>query len=167
MHKLEKHNQIMYDSWNDYYMVHTPRANVQFYKDEQGLPYINLDGSAHEAAMMLMQLGMGQHVTFDQSAAGKTEHTLVETVQENYKGYMKKDVVKAKEAWQTQAMMGNSSKKDYKGEVSNHLISNCPVTHTNITNARAILGPDLMSIRGKTVPRMPASVVTDYVVAVP
>jgi hypothetical protein len=65
-------------------MVHMPRGDVRFYKDKQGLPYIDLDGLAHKAAMMLMQLGMGQHVTFNQSAASKTEHTmLVETVQTN------------------------------------------------------------------------------------
>jgi hypothetical protein len=91
---------------------------------------------------------------------------LVEMVQANYEGYTKKDVVKAKKARRAQAMMGNPSKKDYKGVVSNHLISNCPITHTNIANARAIFGPNLPSIRGKTVQRMPAPVVTDYV-AVP
>ncbi len=97
-------------------MVHTPRGNVRFYKDGQGLLYIDLDGSAHEAATMLMQLGMEQHVTFNHSAAGKTKHTMLgETMQANYKGYTKKDVVKAKEARRAQAMMGNPSKKDYKG----------------------------------------------------
>jgi hypothetical protein len=74
--------------------------------------------------------------------------------------------VKAKEASRVQAMVGNPSEKDYKGVVSNHLISNCPVTHPNITNARAIFGPDLPSVRGKTVQQTPAPVVTDYV-AVP
>jgi hypothetical protein len=60
-------------------------------------------------------------------------------------------------------MMGNPSEKDSKGVVSNHLISNCPVTHTNITNVRAIFGPDLPSVQGMTVRRTPAPVVTDYV----
>jgi hypothetical protein len=116
MQKLEKHYQITYNSWNGYYVVHTPRGDVRFYKDKQGLPYINLDGSANKAAMMLMQLGMGQRVTFNQSVARKIEHTmLVERVQANCKGYTKKNVVKVKEARQAQAMMGNPSKKDYKG----------------------------------------------------
>jgi hypothetical protein len=43
---------------------------------------------------MLMQLGMGQRVTFNQSAAGKTEHTmLVETVQVNYEGVIGHGIV--------------------------------------------------------------------------
>ena len=59
--------------------------------------------------------------------------------------------------------MGNLSKKDHKGVVSNHLISNCPINVNNITNSRAIHGPALASVRGKTVRRAPAPVVMDYV----
>jgi hypothetical protein len=137
---------------------------VRFYKDEQGLPYINLDESEEEAVTMLIQLGMGQQVMLAQSAAGGTKHTmLVETVRANYEGYTKKDVIKAKEARRVQAMMGNPSKKDYKGVMSNHLILNCLVTHTNIANAPTIFGPDLPSVQGKTVRRTPTPVVTDYV----
>jgi hypothetical protein len=63
-------------------------------------------------------------------------------------------------------LIGNPSKKDFKGMVSNIIITNCPVTTTAITNARSIFGQDLASIRGKTVQRAPAPVVGDYV-AVP
>jgi hypothetical protein len=63
-------------------------------------------------------------------------------------------------------MIGNPSKGDFKGMVSGNLIKNCPVTTTDITNARRFFGPDLASIRGKTVRRTPGPVVADYV-AVP
>jgi hypothetical protein len=62
MHKLEKCYRITYDSWEGYCVVHTPRGKVEFHKDKQGLPYIDLDGSAQEAAAMLMQMGARQHV---------------------------------------------------------------------------------------------------------
>ena len=75
-------------------------------------------------------------------------------------------MLKAKEARRAQAMMGNLSEKDYKTMVSNNLIPECPITPTDITNARAIFGPDLPSVRGKTVRTRPAPVVGDYV-AVP
>ncbi len=164
MHELEKLYRVTYDSWEGYYMVHTPRGDVRFYKDDQGLPYIDLEESEEEAVTMLIQLGMGQQVMLAQSAAGGTKHTmLAEMVQANYEGYTKKDVIKAKEARRARAMMGNPSEKDYKGVVSNHLISNCPVTHTNITNSHAIFGPDLPSMQGKTVRQTPVPVVTDYV----
>ena len=45
MHKLEKKYRITYDSWQGYYKVHMPRGGVKFFKDNQGLPYIDLDGS--------------------------------------------------------------------------------------------------------------------------
>jgi hypothetical protein len=63
-------------------------------------------------------------------------------------------------------MMGNPSEKDYKGLVSNNLVPNCPITSSDMSNAKAIFGPDLPSVRGKTVQRAPAPVVGDYV-AVP
>jgi hypothetical protein len=50
MQELEKLYRITYDSWEGYYVVHTPRGDVRFYKDEQGLPYIDLDKSEEEAA---------------------------------------------------------------------------------------------------------------------
>jgi hypothetical protein len=166
MHERKKHYRITYNSWEGYYVVHTPRGEVKFHKDKQGLPYIDLDGLTQEAATMLVQMGACQNGEFTENRT-EGEHTmLVETVQGNYKGYTKNDILKAKQARCTQVMMGNTSKKDYKGVVSNHLISNCPVTHTNVTNAQAIFGPDLPSVWGKTVQRAPAPVVTDYV-AVP
>ncbi len=61
-------------------------------------------------------------------------------------------------------MIGNPSKGDYKGLVSRNMISNCPIAPVDITNARAIFGPDLASVHGKTVRKTPA--VEDHV-AVP
>ncbi len=144
MHELEKLYRITYDSRMGYYMVHTPKGVVKFYKDEQGLPYIELDGSGHKAAIMLLQ-------RMQEDAEGPIETALVQTVQGNYKGYTKKDVLKAKEARRAQAMIGDPSEKDCKGMVSGNLIANCPVTTTDTSNTRAMFGPDLASIRGKTI----------------
>ena len=90
----------------------------------------------------------------------------MKTVQGNYEGYTKGKVLKAKEVRRAQGMMVNPSKEDYKTMVSNNLIPECPITSMDITNTRAIFGPDLPSIRGKTVRTTPAPVVADYV-AVP
>jgi hypothetical protein len=60
-------------------------------------------------------------------------------------------VLKAKEARRAQAMMGHPSKADYKGMASHDLIPNYPVTSSDITNAKAIFGPDLPSVQEKTV----------------
>ena len=47
-------------------------------------------------------------------------------------------MLKAKEACRAQAMMGNPSEKDYKTMVSNNLIPECPITPTDISNAKTV-----------------------------
>ncbi len=79
MHELEKWYCITYDSWEGHYIVYTPKGQVKFYKDEQGLPYVELDGTAgDQAAVMLLQ-----------STHGET-NAHVQTVRENYEGYTKR-----------------------------------------------------------------------------
>ena len=63
-------------------------------------------------------------------------------------------------------LFGNPSKNDFKGMVSNNMITNCPITTTAITNAWSIFGKDLASVRGKTMRWAPAPIVGNYV-AVP
>ena len=60
-------------------------------------------------------------------------------------------------------MIGSPSDKDYRGMVSSNMIKNCPIYSTDVSNARAIFGPDLASVRGKTVQRKPKSIVEEYV----
>ena len=136
---------------------------MKFHKDEQGLPYIDLDGSAQEAAWMLVQVGIEQHAATTHLGSTEEHRMLIETVRGNFEGFTKNEILRAKQARRAQTMMGNPSEKDYKGVVSNHLISNCPVSTADITNSRIIHGPALASVRGKTVRRMPGAVVTDYV----
>ena len=44
-----------------------------------------------------------------------------------------------------------------------NIIVNCPVTFSDVKNAKLIFGPDITSLKGKSVSRNLASVVTDYV----
>ena len=55
MNELESIYRITYDSWAGYYVVHTPKGEVRFYKDEQGLPYLDLNESDAAGAMLLLQ----------------------------------------------------------------------------------------------------------------
>jgi hypothetical protein len=110
MHKLERSNRITYDSWEGYYVVYTPKEEVRLYKEEQGLPYIDLGESNSEATMMLLQREIQEcEETLDD------EVSYIQTVHRNYEGYTKREVMQAKEARRAQAMMGNLSEKDYKG----------------------------------------------------
>jgi len=155
MNELEKKYRITYDSWEGYYVVHTQDGLVKFYKDENGLPYIDLEDSEEDTAMLLVQMGSEEAAT-----------AFVQTVRQNYEGFTKKEVLQAKEVRRAMGLIRNPSEKDVKGLVSNNMIMNCPVTTTAIINTRNIFGKDLVSVRGKTVRWAPAPVVGDYV-AVP
>jgi hypothetical protein len=74
MHELKKLYHITYDSWMGRYVVHTPKGAVNFYKDKQGLPYIDLDGPGEEAAIMLLQ-----HVQGEWSKAAGESMEIIET----------------------------------------------------------------------------------------
>jgi hypothetical protein len=80
MHKLEMLYRITYNSWEGHYIIHTPRGAVKFYKDKQGLPYIDLEAST-EAVVMMLKSAQPKEMT-----RIKTAMTLVQTVQEIMKG---------------------------------------------------------------------------------
>ncbi len=65
---------------------------------------------------------------------------LIQTVQQNYEGYIKCKVLEAKEARRAMGMIGNPSKEDFKGMVRGNMIKNYPVTPDAITNAGTIFG---------------------------
>ncbi len=129
-----------------------------FFKDNQGLPYINLDGSGREAVIMLLETAMAV-----EPKESKEEFINVQTVRENCEGYTKREIFKTKEARRAQRLIGNPSESNFRGLVRGNMTQNCPITSDNVTNVQAIFGPDLASMRGKIVWQTPAPVVADYV----
>ncbi len=81
-----------------------------------------MDESDEEAAVLLIQIMEQQEEEKEDSTEKGV--TLVQTVRGNYKGFTKQEVIKAQEAREAQAMLGNSSKKDFQGLVSGNLIPN-------------------------------------------
>ena len=134
MHELKKLYQITYDSWEGFYVVHTPRGEVHFHKDEHGLSFIDLAESGREAARMLMQLSKDAHKEEENEGKGADALSFVQTVRGNYEGYTRREILKAKEARCAQTMLGSPSKKDLQGLVSSNMIENCPFTSTDISN---------------------------------
>jgi len=116
MNELEKKYCITYDSWQGYYVVHTANGEVRFHKDENSLPYIDLGESSEDAAAMLVQTG-------SEDAA----HAFVQTVQQNYEGYIKKEILRAKEARRAMELVGYPNEQDFKGMVRANMIPNCPI----------------------------------------
>jgi hypothetical protein len=98
--------------------MHTASGVVTFFnKDEQGLPYIDLDGSGQEAAIMLLETAVG--VEAEEIKQGLIN---IQTVHENYEGYTKCNILKAKEAQQAQGLIGNPIESNFKGMVRGNMI---------------------------------------------
>lgn len=141
LYEVGKLHRVTYDSWDrdGVFQVHTPGGIVEFTPTPKGLHTLNL------------------------TDAPNVEHMFVSTVAGNMEGFTRREVAKAHEARRLQAMLGNPSARDYEGMVREKLITNCPVTVTDVKNAQTIFGPDLAGLRGKTVRRRPEHVRTDYV----
>jgi hypothetical protein len=133
-------------------------GGVKFFKDNQGLPYINLYGPGQEAAIMLLETAI---VVGPEES--KEWFINMQTVRKNYEGYTKLKILKAKKVQRAQGLIGNPSKSNFKGMVRGNMIRNYPITSDKVTNTCTTFGPDLASIRGKTVRQTPVPVVVDYV----
>ena len=71
---------------------------------------------------------------------------MLQTVPENYEGYMKRQVEKATLAQEVQAMIGHPTDARFKQLVSKRVLKDCPLTADDVTNAISIFGPDLAGI---------------------
>jgi hypothetical protein len=89
---------------------------------------------------------------------------MIQTVRSNYEGYTKAEVVRANEARRAVAMMAHPTDERLKHVVSNtNVVPNCTFNSTDLTNARAIYGPDRGGLRGKTVRKKPDKVRPEFI----
>jgi Reverse transcriptase (RNA-dependent DNA polymerase) len=86
---------------------------------------------------------------------------LVNTVDQNKTKYTNAEVDRAQQARALQTKIGRPSTRDFIKIVTNNLLPNCPVTKRDIMIAEDIFGPDVGSLKGKTVRRPPHKVITD------
>ena len=88
----------------------------------------------------------------------ETGTALVTTVADNASNYTHADYSCALLARKTQQIIGRPSIWDYIQYVENNLIPNCPVTRRDIVAAEHIFGPDVGSLKGKTMRKWPIGV---------
>ena len=88
---------------------------------------------------------------------------LLNTVSENREGFTQREYEVAREARRAMHLLGFLSEQDFENIVRLNMIINCPVTFSDVKNAELIFGPDITSLKVKSVKRKPVSVVTDYV----
>jgi hypothetical protein len=83
----------------------------------------------------------------------KTGTLLVNTVAENKNKYTNRDYSKALLAQNIQKQFGRPSTRAFIRIVDNKLLPNCPITCNDVIAAKHIFGPDVGSLKGKTVHR--------------
>jgi hypothetical protein len=88
---------------------------------------------------------------------------MVDKVKANQEGFTDQDYERAKRARKAQGLVGYPSPRDFKNMISSDMIRNCPVTPSDVANTNKIFGPDLTTLKGKTVRQTPPPVMTDYV----
>jgi hypothetical protein len=76
---------------------------------------------------------------------------LVTTVAENKSRYTNREYERATLARRIQKMIGRPSTRDFMKYVDNLLIPNCPINRGDIINTEIFFGPDIGSLKGKTV----------------
>jgi hypothetical protein len=93
------------------------------------------------------------------TADSKTTRTqatvLVQTVADNKVNYTNEDYLKAVRARELQINIGRPSTRQFIKIVSTNQLPNCPVTKADILAAEHIFGPDVGSLKGKTVRQRP------------
>ena len=88
---------------------------------------------------------------------------LLNTVSDNRERFTRREYEGAREPRRAIHLLGLPSEQDFENMVRSNMIVNCPVTFSDVKNDKLIFGPDITSLKGKSVRRKPASVVTDYV----
>ena len=158
LHRLGQKFRVTYDSTNrgGVFKVHTPNGLVEFMPTTKGLHALDLQQHP-EAAYLLVNDAELHYPT------APNPQPPVKTVRSNYKGFSRKQIDNAATARRLMGMVASPSSRDFEGLVRCNMLKDCPITLTDVKNANKIFGPDLATIRGKTVRRKPTRVVTDYV----
>ncbi len=126
----ERGYRVVYDSEHgNCFRVTKPDGSIRtFRQSNRGLYYMSIDDNADNVA-------------------------LINTVEDNRSRYNNRDYSRAVFARKLQAIIGRPSVRHYKQIVDRNLLPNCPVGQCDIDAAEDIFGPDVGSLKGKTVRR--------------
>jgi hypothetical protein len=129
LHETKQRHRVMYNSWDQgrVFQVHTDGGIVEFKPSSRRLHYHDVSDPSSNLELML-----------------------VNTVRENFEGYTRQDVERAREARRIQAMIANPTKREFAGMVHDKLLTNCPITVRDVDDGNQFFGPNLANLRGNT-----------------
>eukprot|EP00957_Ditylum_brightwellii_P077179 5864777-Ditylum_brightwellii.AAC.1 len=136
--KVKRRYRATYDSeGTNKLVVHKPRYEVHFIENADGLYYHNL---------------INRELSFN-----------VVTMGDNRKMMTRREYKGAVAPRKLYAMAGCSSLANYKNMIKMNLLPNSLASDKDKNNAEFVFGPDLGTLKGKTVRKTPEPVVTDYI----
>lgn len=142
LRSLEEKHKVTYDSdlHGGAFIVHLKDGGeVVFWRcPDTGFPYVNLDESGNNAAM------------------------LVQSIRGNYEGFTRREVDGAIAARDLQANLGHVSKTTKENVSQSNILHDCPVSMNDLANAEIIFGPSLPQLKGKSVRRKPLRAEAEY-----
>ena len=144
--KVKEKYRVTYDSDNNnQFIVHRPDGTQRiFQQSSRGLYF--LDTSLRP-----------------QPVNGTRDTILVTTVADNANNFSNADYSQAVLARKLQKIIGRPTTRAFIYFIENNLLPNCPVNHRDVLRAEQIFGPDIGSLKGKTVQWQPPRVEVDEV----
>jgi hypothetical protein len=114
LHETKQRHRVTYDSWDrgGVFQVHTDGRIVEFKPSSHGLHYHDISDPSSNVELML-----------------------VDTVRENFEGYTRHDVERAREARRIQGIIANPTEREFAGMVREKLLTNRPITVRKVENA--------------------------------
>jgi hypothetical protein len=131
--RVKEHGyRVTYDSNGDntFTVFKTDGNSRVFSESERGLYYLDTGANMHN-----------------------TSAVMINTVADNKAKITTRANARAVLARNIQKMIGRPTTKEFAKIVEMNLLRNCPVTRNDIMNAEKIFGPDIGSLKGKTVRR--------------
>lgn len=132
LNRVQKKFRVTYDSQSgDCFKVHQSNGTIRvFHPTEKGL----------YASQLLADHGDGDVI-------------MVNTVDENKKSFTKREIRRAEAARRLQITIGRPTDKQLNDILDQNHLYGCDVRSQDVNNARKIFGPDVGSLKGKTVRR--------------
>ena len=144
--KVKEKYQVTFDSdMNNQFVVHHNNGTQRiFQQSSRGLYFLDTS--------------LTPQPTF-----GTNGTVLVSTVADNANNFSNADYAQAMLARKIQKIIGRPTTWTFIHLIDNNLLPNCPVNHKDGLRAEQIFGPDIGSLKGKTVRRQPPRVVVEEV----
>ena len=144
--KVKEKYRVTYDSDNNnQFIVHRPDGTQRiFQQSSRGLYFLDTSLTC-------------------QPVNGTKDTVLVTTIADNASNFSNVDYSQAVLARKLQKIIGRPTTQAFIYFIENNLLPNCPVNRRDVLRAEQIFGPDIGSLKGKTVRRQPPRVEVDEV----